>query len=1055
MNRGMEKKYPLGYLYLNKHENDRISVSCPPQTFFEAEGQFSIDAWIRLEDVNSAHTIFSQDNVFRFYVNDGLLQFEMAGYTPVAKAVSVLTPGEWHYAAVTCYEQMISLIVDDGPAEDFLLEGNRKEEPGEFWIGEGFSGDIRQVRVYPVCMTADELGSLRYQTAETANMSAYYDFTMAPPEERKSGSKIILEGNARILYGTPAAVYMEGGFCEAEPNAWTTVNPGGNLNQPYTVQVWFRLDPLPDGNVYTLFSNTDENHTAGMELQLFRDKDDYYLQAVHGNSQTVKNVLKSKTPVTTNQWINAAVVYEDKELRLYLNGELCAESKEVEEVLQPLASGRVRIGGGMEADGSGTECFRGGISRADVWTKALSAKELSLYMSEEPAGQEGLCGSWVLCSRITPNSCDCSPLVRVNEVHVKEMLTEAAEGQTESKRPLHSAFRKEPLSLEELQKCRDQCMKNVRKLAGAGDLNGEELFQKPICSSWHKEESVYFVIHCPEGSYTAASIEKERLGDKLDEWRIEVILTVISSLLDLILSVHIAYNPQTADFILDCILTLTAIQTAFSMVKDGDSSSAVDFVYSILKTMWKENRLMILLKMMVQISFWGFLAMMAKLAGKMINPWVYLAVWASKTAVILLLLFKRKPRENPPITVSNIEFHHRVPGKIDAVSIRKNAKETWPTPEWQADPPKSGPAVYRLSSFTGTRDLMIRVQFSASREVNGTFRIRGNADTDRSMLLGSTGEISVSFVNGVMQTEWADVLLLQHQMAGAGIQKKEIAWDWEYYDPDDDAWVSMLKTSHTIYTILGNVNSPWQRGTDVRLDLSSPWTDILDIIVNSSQFSMGNIRTIDSALSAVTEMVYQNLKLKYGGMSGISAWGGGQSPVFLDLQSFLSDYPQIQTVNCQDCAALVTVFANILGCDLRPMILVPDDGQAFQTEKLLLIGESAWRYPVEEKKGEGYFSYHWAAVPRDKAGAANSDTPVYDACMKFNNSGTPWDDNQRIPALAEGMPLSQYPAIPPIPPIQTPPVIEDSYREHVCANTKEGIQNCVRGAVTEVVLGNP
>ena len=118
----------------------------------------------------------------------------------------------------------------------------------------------------------------------------------------------------------------------------------------------------------------------------------------------------------------------------------------------------------------------------------------------------------------------------------------------------------------------------------------------------------------------------------------------------------------------------------------------------------------------------------------------------------------------------------------------------------------------------------------------------------------------------------------------------------------------------------------------------------------------------------------------------------------------------------------------------------------------MLIGESTWRYPVEEKKGEGYFLYHWVAVPRDKADAANPDTPVYDACMKFNNSCTPWDDNQRIPVLAHGMPLSQYPAIPPI---QTTSVIEDSYREHVCANTKEGIQNCVRGAVTEVVLGNP
>ena len=205
------------------------------------------------------------------------------------------------------------------------------------------------------------------------------------------------------------------------------------------------------------------------------------------------------------------------------------------------------------------------------------------------------------------------------------------------------------------------------------------------------------------------------------------ILNIISSLLDLLLSIHIAYNPRIAVFILDSILSLAAVRAAFAVVKDNDKSSAVSFIFNLIKILFSENRIITLIKLAVQISFWGLLTMIAKLTAKMVNPWVYLAVWGANLSAVILVLFLRKPRPNPKMSIESIAFHHGIPGYIDAIDIRKNGSQQWLWPEWYAGIPVTSPAVYRISSFAaaGSRPAVV-VKLAGTRDLNGTFSVRGS-----------------------------------------------------------------------------------------------------------------------------------------------------------------------------------------------------------------------------------------------------------------------------------------------------------------------------------------
>jgi hypothetical protein len=94
-------------------------------------------------------------------------------------------------------------------------------------------------------------------------------------------------------------------------------------------------------------------------------------------------------------------------------------------------------------------------------------------------------------------------------------------------------------------------------------------------------------------------------------------------------------------------------------------------------------------------------------------------------------------------------------------------------------------------------------------------------------------------------------------------------------------------------------------------------------------------------------------------------------------------------VNCSDCAAIVSTFANIVGCDLwqsRMGKYVP----AFSTNPIRVIGSRFWDSPCGSGLG---FTFHEVAWK----GACTSDDEIYDACLEV--------DGTAYPTLAPHFPL--------------------------------------------------
>ncbi|MDE6406377.1 MAG: LamG domain-containing protein [Lachnospiraceae bacterium] len=1028
--------YPYQYFYLKKSGNDVVSVPLPSGVAFDPAKEFSIDAWIRLPDVTTNKCILSQNGVFSFFVCEGELQFRMEGFSETARSREILSPNEWYYVAVTCYRHIISLFVDAQDPADTRISGSYHASSQPLTIGKDFFGEIRQVRIYSHSLTYDEIRNLRYEMGLTDAMNASYDFTCFPPKEQRTKAVLSIGDESAILFAAPSAVYMPGDYLTMSARDSAAVNPGGALDAASTVQQWVYFTPRQDSSRYTLFSNTDFLCSAGMEMSLIPKENRYYLQVTYANFQEQDNTVLSLAPIPENQWVNVAAVYENSTLCLYINGKQDVKRDKLKPAKCPLVNRTVQIGAGLSSGGNGGNCFSGCISRTDVWNKALSEKEIAEYMNEEPEQQENLCASWSMFMRTVINSCDGSPLVRVNELHIADLTQKAVTMCGEIHQPMRRALLPEPLSREELEKCRDAFFK---KLSATEGTDTENMLSQSMVASYRKEDTVYFILHEKAYSHTISSLPADMLGDELEEWRVEVILNIVSSLLDLFLSVHIAYNPRLASFILDSILSLALVRTAFAMVKDNDRSSAVSFIFKIVKILFSENRIITLIKLAVQISFWGFATMVAKLTAKMVSPWAYLAVWSTSLAAVILVLFLRKPKPNPRIAMISIAFHHGVPGLIDSIDIRKNAREAWLWPEWYEAIPETSPAVYRLSSFAapGSQPSLI-VRLAGEPGLTGTFPVRGIMVASGGNLLGTTATVQAAFVNGNLVGEFVAVSLPNHRLQGSCIQKTRVGWRWEYQNPENGEWIAMRTTYHTVYTILGSVNVPWRSSDAPSLDFSRPWTDVLDFL----QPYVQGLQTREAVMSALVHMIYERLGLTYSGGAGWALLANATNHTqTLSLHDFMTrDAARENTVNCQDCAALVAAFANILGCNMRVQLIQGAGGVPYHTGKMLLVGEHEWRLPNSESKGPGFFDYHFVAVPNTLGDSASGTTMIYDACMKFNGASDPWADNPRNPQLACGIPFSRYPDFPQAP-LQTP-VLENSYREHTCANTADGIGSC-------------
>ena len=331
------------------------------------------------------------------------------------------------------------------------------------------------------------------------------------------------------------------------------------------------------------------------------------------------------------------------------------------------------------------------------------------------------------------------------------------------------------------------------------------------------------------------------------------------------------------------------------------------------------------------------------------------------------------------ISIEAISFNHDpLSAARDALTIRQNATNDVPAPEWRRGTtrPEDSPAAYTIDQISANR-LTIKVQFR--RDAGDPTSVQVNATGNAGNVLGQVKSRTVTFGSSLSAFE-----LFELDTAGRNpaVAVSDIAWNW-FVDG-----TFRQTTEHRIYTIVSAPQEPWgQPGSSVP-DFQLPWTEVLEHACREA----GGARNANEAAALLTRWVFslgQN-KLRY------DDYGSGSSTFTIPgMRTFrcthflqaLADSARWR-VNCTDCATILSSFANILGCDLTQSQI----GDDFQTNHIQKIGSSSTiRQP---------FRFHEVAWKFPTEGAAS----VYDACLQLDGDADP-TDNTFLPTLGINMPL--------------------------------------------------
>jgi hypothetical protein len=185
-----------------------------------------------------------------------------------------------------------------------------------------------------------------------------------------------------------------------------------------------------------------------------------------------------------------------------------------------------------------------------------------------------------------------------------------------------------------------------------------------------------------------------------------------------------------------------------------------------------------------------------------------------------------------------------------------------------------------------------------------------------------------------------------------------------------------------VYTVLDVPTAPWVQSIDTA-NTQLPWADVLDF---ACAWARG-ATDADEAAALITQSVYDlgPEVLAY------DCPGGGITHYTIPILDYFNCSEFIDRLrggvgngyylNCTDCAAIVSTFANAVGCDLWQSTMGARGFPFFGTNPFLAIGSGRW----ERACGWGAFDYHEVAW---KNGCA-ADDAVFDACVKLDAGSDP------------------------------------------------------------------
>jgi hypothetical protein len=379
-----------------------------------------------------------------------------------------------------------------------------------------------------------------------------------------------------------------------------------------------------------------------------------------------------------------------------------------------------------------------------------------------------------------------------------------------------------------------------------------------------------------------------------------------------------------------------------------------------------------------------------------------------------------------PIVLEAIAFNHDPAShERDALNLRWNAALPMVVPEWQRGlnvRPEDSVAAYSIrEASTGT--ITVRARFSTTlpglrqAEVRAVlepsfavypWNLTSNntllplaiepqllsallyghhwataqvpAESQLGSVLGPLAARDVEFgADG--QTDFETFELAEHALARHGVGIHLLNWWWQYRLAGDPAWTTFALSQHTIYTLLAAPRAPWeQQGAPHNTQL--PWVDVLNVACRWARGATTEVRVA----ARITQAVYLlgpelfEYNCPNFGSPVYTSLDFASGPDSFNCSAFLErlngGFGRGPYLNCSDCAAIVSTFANSVGCDLWQSRMGGLVG-GFSIHPIVAIGASQWAQPCGWWPGFGMHEVAWT-------GNCGNDDTVFDACLVFD-----------------------------------------------------------------------
>lgn len=313
------------------------------------------------------------------------------------------------------------------------------------------------------------------------------------------------------------------------------------------------------------------------------------------------------------------------------------------------------------------------------------------------------------------------------------------------------------------------------------------------------------------------------------------------------------------------------------------------------------------------------------------------------------------------VKLEGIQFNYNSDlTKTGAFNIRRNETQIVRVPEWQPDLPsnyEASPAAYAICGLP--TDMTIQASFECDSGLEAPVMVRAIAEFSDHIL----GDVESREIPNTGSSGFLTFKLPDARVACAGVGIHDIAWRWQFSD-QAELWTDFQTTHHRIYTVLARPSDPWEPKSREPSNIHQPWTGVLDYACRWAAGAEGNP---DHAAELITKNFFELGEW-------LVTYGSGESYAFLkfDCTKFLellnTGIGGNQTVNCDDCATVVSTFANILGCQLSQSSL----GLYFYTHPIVLIG-------AQEFANTSFF-YHSVAWK----GLGTENDAVFDGSLKID-----------------------------------------------------------------------